>query len=92
MLALGRYYWWFEAPWIGVCLAIAAVGIGCAAAIEINRGTPLIDLRWLMSTEIIRLTLTLLALRIVLAEQTAGAIGLFQQLGCSTSNRRASTP
>ena len=89
VLALGRYYWWFEAPWIGVCLAIAAVAIGYAAAIEINRDTPLIDLRWLMSTEIIRLTLTLLALRIVLAEQTAGAIGLFQMLGLLNEQNRA---
>ncbi len=81
VLSLGRYYWWFEAPWIGVCLAIAALAIGLAAAIELNRHTPLMNIRWLTSPEIVHLTLILLAFRIVLAEQTSGAQGLFQTLG-----------
>lgn len=81
VLTLGRYYWWFEAPWIGICLAIAFLATGLAAAIEINRDTPLINIAWLTSPEVVHFTLTLLVFRIVLSEQTSGSIGLFQTLG-----------
>lgn len=81
VLVLGRAYWWFEAPWIGVCLAIAAAAIALAAAIEIQRDEPLINLRWLTSPEILHMTAVLLVFRIVLSEQTTGAFGLFQSLG-----------
>ncbi|EHL96153.1 transporter, major facilitator family protein [Acetobacteraceae bacterium AT-5844] len=81
VFSLGRYYWWFEAPWIGACLAAALAAIGLAAAIELNRHTPLMNIRWLISPEIVHFTLILLAFRIVLAEQTSGAQGLFQALG-----------
>lgn len=88
VLVLGRNYWWFEAQWIGVCLAIAALSIGLAAAVEIRRHTPLIDIKWLTSPDIVRFTLTLLTFRIVLSEQTAGAIGLFQILGLLNEHSR----
>lgn len=88
VLALGRYYWWFEAPWIGICLAVAALAIGLAAAIELNRHTPLMNIQWLTSPEIVHFALILLAFRIVLAEQTAGAIGLFQTLGLMNEQSR----
>jgi MFS family permease len=81
VFALGRLYWWFEAPWIGVCLAVAALAIGIAVAIELNRQTPLINIQWLTSPEIAHFALTLLVFRIVLAEQTSGAVGLFQAIG-----------
>ncbi|WP_159994218.1 MFS transporter [Roseomonas sp. 18066] len=81
VLALGRLYWWFEAPWIGVCLALALLCIALAVAIELTREAPLMNFRWLGSPEIIHLTLTLLLFRIVLSEQTSGAYGLFQTLG-----------
>lgn len=88
VLVLGRYYWWFEAPWIGVCLAIAVMAIAGAAAIELNRETPLINIRWLTSPEIVHLTLTLLLFRIVLSEQTSGALGLFQLVGLLNEQSR----
>ncbi|WP_242469894.1 MFS transporter, partial [Rhodospirillum rubrum] len=88
VLALGRFYWWFEAPWIGICLAIAALCIGGAAAVELHRDTPLLNIRWLTSPEIATLALTLLIFRIVLAEQTSGAIGLFQTLGLLNEQSR----
>ncbi len=89
VLTLGRYYWWFDAPWIGICLAVAAVAIGCAAAIEINRDTPLIDIRWLTSPEILQFAGTLLIFRLVLTEQSSGALGLFQTLGLLNEHSRA---
>ena len=81
VLVLGRFYWWFEAPWIGVLLAVAVLSIALAAAIELNRETPLINIRWLMSPEIVRFAVILVLLRVVLAEQTSGAYGLFQAIG-----------
>ncbi|WP_342641846.1 MFS transporter [Rhodoligotrophos ferricapiens] len=81
VLSLGRFYWWFEAPWLGVCLAGSIIAFALAAAIEINRESPLINLRWLMTPEILHFAIVLLVFRIVLSEQTSGAIGLFQNIG-----------
>jgi len=81
VLVLGRYYWWFEAPWIGWCLAISILSLGIAVAIEFQRETPLLNVRWLMSREILHLTAVLLLFRLVLSEQSSGAIGLFQTVG-----------
>jgi hypothetical protein len=81
ILVQGKNYWWFEAPWIGVCLAISIAALACAAAIELNREQPLMNLHWLFSPEILRFTLILFVFRIVLAEQTTGAVGLFQAFG-----------
>jgi MFS family permease len=88
VLAVGRYYWWFEAPWIGACLAVAVLCIAGAAAIETNRDTPLINIQWLTSPEIVHFAVTLLLFRIVLSEQTAGAIGMFQLLGLLNEQSR----
>lgn len=81
VLVQGKNYWWFETPWIGLCLALALAALAVAAAIELNREQPLVNLHWLFSPEILRFTLILFIFRIVLAEQTTGAIGLFQALG-----------
>lgn len=89
VLVLGRLYWWFEAPWIGVCLALAAIAIALAAAIEVNREEPLINLRWLTSPEVLHMTAVLLVFRIVLSEQTTGAFGLFQSLGLLNEQSRS---
>jgi len=78
---LGRFYWWFEAPWLGWMLAVAIVAVICAAVIELNRKAPLLDIRWLTSKEVLHFTGALLVFRIVLSEQTSGAYGLFQALG-----------
>ncbi|WOC15017.1 MFS transporter [Pseudochrobactrum sp. MP213Fo] len=81
MLVVGRIYWWFEAPWIGMCLAIAFGALAIAAAIEFNRENPLINIRWLTSRQTLTFAGMLLVFRVVLSEQTAGATGLFQALG-----------
>lgn len=88
VLVVGRNYWWLEAPWLGVSLAVAFVAIGLAFAVELNRDTPLIDVRWLMSPDIIRFGLTLFMFRVVLSEQTTGSVGLFQQLGLLNEQSR----
>ena len=37
VFALGRVYWWFEAPWLGVMLAVGLASLTCAILIELNR-------------------------------------------------------
>ncbi len=81
VLTMGRLYWWFEAPWIGLLLVLAIAALTAAAVIELNRDNPLIDVRWLSSKEVLHFTGALLVFRIVLTEQTTGASGLFQTLG-----------
>jgi MFS family permease len=80
-MTVGRFYWWFEAPWLGFMLAGAIVAVTSAAAIELNRANPLLDIRWLASREVLHFTAALLIFRIVLSEQTSGAFGFFQVLG-----------
>ena len=81
MLVVGRLYWWLEAPWIGVCLAVAFGALALAAAIEFNRENPLLNVRWLTSRQTLTFAGMLLVFRLVLSEQTAGATGMFQALG-----------
>jgi hypothetical protein len=80
-LGLGRIVWWTEAAWIGWALAGAIVLLTLALLIEVNRATPLINLRWITGPDVIRLALVIVLVRIVLSEQTAGAVGLMTQLG-----------
>lgn len=80
-LSLGRIYWWFEAPWLGVLFAVALVALVLAAIIEWHRKSPLIDIRWLTSPTTLYFAGAILLLRIVLAEQTVGASNFFQALG-----------
>ncbi|MBZ6076048.1 MFS transporter [Microvirga puerhi] len=81
VLSLGRLYWWFEAPWIGILLAVAIASLAGMAMIELSRKTPQIDVRWLTSREILHFTGALFLFRIVLAEQSSGAFSFFQMLG-----------
>ncbi|MBQ0823781.1 MFS transporter [Microvirga terrae] len=81
VFVLGRVYWWFEAPWLGVMLALGLASLTCAVAIELNRETPFLDIRWLAQKEILHLAGTLMIFRLLMSEQTAGAFTFFQSLG-----------
>jgi len=81
VLGLGRQLWWTDTPWIGPALAGAIVLLAAALIIEHNRARPLINLRWMATGDIVRLALAILLIRIVLSEQTSGAVGFLQQLG-----------
>lgn len=81
VLALGRAYWWFEAPWLGVLLALGIGALALFAAVELNRANPIIDLRWLASREMLAFTGALMLFRVLLSEQSVGAVGLFNTLG-----------
>ncbi|WP_122663817.1 MFS transporter [Pseudomonas viridiflava] len=80
VLSLGRIEWWLEKPWIGLASA-ASIGLICAGlAIEHNRTNPLLITRWLGSGSILRLGLAVILFRVVLSEQSIGAVGFLQTL------------
>lgn len=81
VLSLGRYLWWTENPWLGVTLAMAIVLLISSVAIEHYRKNPLINTRWLASGTMVRLALSIVLIRIVLSEQSVGAVGFMQNLG-----------
>jgi MFS family permease len=83
VLALGRFVWWLEAPWVGACLAGAIALIVAALAVEHHRDNPMLNTRWLISAKITKLALSVLLIRIVLAEATS-VVAFFQALGLHT--------
>lgn len=83
VLSLGRIDWWFEAPWIGIALALAIPLIFTGLAIEHHRSKPLLNTRYLGSAQIVRLIMAVLLIRIVLSEQGTGAVGFLQALNMS---------
>src|SRR5471032_1049557 len=83
VLSLGRIDWWLEAPWIGVASACSLVLIMAGLAIEHNRANPLLMTSWLGSGVMIRLALAVVLIRMVLSEQSTGAVGFMQMLNMS---------
>jgi hypothetical protein len=81
VLTVGRLYWWVEAPWIGWLLVIGFSSLTVMALIELNRRNQLLDIRWLTSREIVHFTGVLLVFRLILSEQSSGAIGMFRTMG-----------
>jgi MFS family permease len=81
IFAVGRTYWWLEAEWIGVLAVVMIAALTIAAVLELNRATPLIDLRWLFSREVMHFAAVLILFRLMLAEQTAVASNFFQIMG-----------
>jgi MFS family permease len=87
-LGVGRTAWWTDAPWIGVMLAVAVPLFCVAAWIGLHRTSPLIDLRWLGSRPILRFAAIAFLVRISLAEQTYGAVGLLTYSGLTNEQLR----
>jgi len=83
VLSLGRIDWWLETSWLGAALAGSIVLIMTGLAIEHNRTNPLLMTRWLGSGVAIRLALAVILIRMVLAEQSTGAVGFMQVLNMS---------
>ncbi|WP_085810790.1 MFS transporter [Sphingomonas sp. TZW2008] len=81
VLGLGRIVWWTEAPWIGWALLAAIPMLVAALVIEHGRANPLLNTRWLASADIVRFAIVTIMARIVLSEQTYGAVGLLTVLG-----------
>ncbi|MCO5730780.1 MFS transporter [Rhizobium sp. SSA_523] len=78
---LGRFYWWFEAPWLGLLLATSIVFLTLFAVIELHRKNPLLDLRWIFTWPNLHLAGVLIVFRAVTSEQSSTMVGFLQQLG-----------
>lgn len=82
VLTQGRLRWWLDTPWLGQCLVAAAVCAGAFVIVEINRSKPMVNLRWLLhGGYMVRLGLAITLSRMVLSEQSVGAVGLLNVLG-----------
>jgi hypothetical protein len=80
-LTFGRVLWWTEQPWVGIALACAIVLLLAAICVEHNRANPLLNLRWLTNGMIVRLGIALMLVRVVLSEQSVGAVGFLRLVG-----------
>lgn len=80
-LTFGRILWWRQTPWIGVALAGSIVLIVAAIALEHNRTYPLLNLRWLRTGNIAAIAMSLVLVRVVLSEQSIGAVGFLRAVG-----------
>lgn len=81
VLGLGRFAWWTDAPWIGWALAGCIPLFALVFVIEYHRANPIIDVRWLGTTDFLRFVMVGTVARIVLSEQTYGSVGLLTALG-----------
>ncbi|MEJ0100375.1 MAG: MFS transporter [Pseudomonadota bacterium] len=81
VLATGRLLWWTDTPWLGVALAISVPLLCAALVIELRRRDPLVKFDWLTTGTMVRFAIVALVLRLALAEQTYGAVGLLSAGG-----------
>ena len=84
----GRLGWWTDTPWLGVALTVAIPLFALALAIETTRERPLLHLRWLGTFTVLRFTAVALLLRLALAEQTYGSVGLLTVTGLDDDQLR----
>jgi hypothetical protein len=77
----GRLVWWFDTPWLGWALVAAIPLLAAAFLIEHRRARPLLQVGWIGSTELLRFIAVALLVRLALAEQTYGAVGLLTSGG-----------
>jgi MFS family permease len=88
-LTFGRVLWWTQEPWVGVALASSVFLIVAAIAVEHSRRNPLLNLRWLTNGMIARLFLAMMLVRVVLSEQSVGAVGFLRLVGLNNDQMTA---
>jgi MFS family permease len=88
VLSLGRTVWWFEEPWLGWALIGSLLLIAAAAIVEHRRTRPLLMIRFIGQWPILRIAAVAFCVRIILAEQTYGSVGLLSALGYGTEQFR----
>jgi hypothetical protein len=87
-LSGGRAYWWTDTPWLGWALAAAVPLFAIAILVEGRRDKPLLYLEWMGSAGILRFAAVALLVRIALAEQTYGSVGLLTSGGLNNEQLR----
>jgi MFS family permease len=88
VLSAGRVFWWTDTPWLGWALAAAVPLFTAAFLVEHYRTRPLLQTRWIGTLEIIRFVAVALLVRIALAEQTYGSVGLLTSGGLTNDQLR----
>jgi hypothetical protein len=88
VLAEGRLAWWSDTPWLGWALAAAVPLFAIAIIIEARRARPLLHLEWIGSAGILRFAAVALLVRVALAEQTYGSVGLLTSGGLTNDQLR----
>lgn len=88
VLALGRTEWWVAEPWLGWALIGSLVLITAAMVIEHQRARPLLMMKFIGRWPILRIAAVAFCIRVVLAEQTYGSVGLLSALGYGTEQFR----
>ena len=88
VLGEGRLLWWTDTPWLGWALAASVPLIATAILIERNRGKPLLHFEWIGTAVILRFAAVALLMRLALAEQTYGSVGLLTYSGLNNEQLR----
>jgi hypothetical protein len=83
-MAQGRIVNW-SADWLGYALAGAIVMVGTSLWIEHERANPMLMIRWMTSSDILKFAITGALVRVLLSEQTVGATGLLATVGMSNA-------
>jgi hypothetical protein len=85
-IGMGPYLWWWDRDWVGWSLAACLPLFAITVILETKRKAPLIDIRWLTGADLVRLAIVLIMTRIVLSEQSTGAIGFLRLFGLVNEN------
>jgi hypothetical protein len=88
VLGLGRLYWWGDAPFLGWMLAASIPMFAIAILVEMHRARPLLQIGWLSSGDTLRFLMVALLVRLALAEQTYGSVGLLTSGGLDNDQLR----
>src|SRR5262245_1957331 len=81
VLGQGRLLWWHDTPWLGWALVAATVLFASAVLTELHRARPLLQIQWISSADLLRFAAVALLVRLALAEQTFGSVGLLTSGG-----------
>lgn len=88
ILSAGRWFWWTDTPWLGWTLAAALPLLAAALLIELNRRRPLLFLDWIGTPVMLRFVAVAFLMRLALAEQTYGSVGLLTASGLTNEQLR----
>jgi hypothetical protein len=89
VLALGRIEWWFASSWLGWALIGAIVLISAGIFVEHRRANPLLMTSFLGQYPVLRIAAVAFCVRIILAEQSFGSVGLLSTLGYGAEQFRS---
>lgn len=76
VIGQGRTLWWSDTPWLGMALAASIALLVAAFLNETSRRDSLVHFEWIGTWGILRFAAVALVLRLALAEQSYGAVGL----------------